>query len=533
LCVWQAIHLNVPPPGEPRYKQLLRRAGWSILAIVAPELVALNAWLQHRRANGLMKEINHLRGLDPPDPVRRNLKLHLRFRDFVRRSYRYISTYMGKALFAMLSIPDWLRMNIRHRDTMRATELEHVARQHAQMDKGTLPWTVDIAFYAISGAIVLKDDHEMNLAIGELEFKYLAEYDPKALVSVQRAALQDPGKASGLAKMITCTQAFWFCPQCIARLSQDMAISLIELNTFAHCISAFFIYAFWWHKPYDVEAHVYIDQSELLQRHLLWEIKKGTRQIVNTVGLGPLNWDNGYDVFEKSPDGRVSTVATSVIIHSNSEEAILHKYHHRIKYGAAIPGTGLTLLRSDAAHRGPDLLLSDKALASLKRLWHVRCDIRRKNEFYHETIAASHSSVRGRASNLDSSLADYTEAIIDNDTAITILALTLTFLAYGSLHLLAWQYNFQTNAEGIMWKIASVTTASSGMIFVLLQWTSSVEDFHWIVFGTLVAVVVLILVLIFEFLARSFLVIESFRALPNSPSSVYEIPRWIAYLPHI
>lgn len=42
-----------------------------------------------------------------------------------------------------------------------------------------------------------------------------------------------------------------------------MAISLLELNTFAHCISAFFIYVFWWHKPYDVATHVYIESTEV------------------------------------------------------------------------------------------------------------------------------------------------------------------------------------------------------------------------------------------------------------------------------
>jgi len=516
--------------------QLLRRAGWSILAIVAPELVALNAWLQYRNANRFMKRINDFRGLDPPDPVHRNSKLHVRFRDSVRRSY--VVTCTGKALFAMLSIPDWLRMNIRHRDTMRATELEHVAFQHTQMDNGTIPWTVDTAFYAMSGAIILKDDHEVDLAIGESELMHLALNDPKALISVQRAALQDPGKASGLAKMITCIQAFWFCSQCIARLSQDMAISLIELNTFAHCISAFFIYAFWWHKPYDVEAHVYVDHPELLQRHLLREFRRGTCQVMDALSPGPTN---EYDVFEKSLDGQVSTVATSVPLYKNREEAKLHKYPHRIKYGATISGTGLFLLGSNTAHRDyPDLVLSDKALASLKRLWQVRCDIRLENKPYHEPIRSPHyADLRGRAGNLDEDLVDYTIGI-DDDTVITILVLTLTFLAYGSLHLLAWQYKFQTNAEGLMWKIASVTTASSGMIFVLLQLMSSLRFIHlnpykaWVsTFGYRVAVVLLIIVVIFEFLARSFLVIESLRALPNSPSSVYEIPRWTAYLPHI
>jgi hypothetical protein len=44
LCVWQAIHLNVPPPGEPNYKQTLRKIRWCFIAMIAPEFVAFNAW---------------------------------------------------------------------------------------------------------------------------------------------------------------------------------------------------------------------------------------------------------------------------------------------------------------------------------------------------------------------------------------------------------------------------------------------------------------------------------------------------------
>lgn len=124
---------------------------------------------------------------------------------------------------------------------------------------------MDTAFYALSGgAIAFIDDDTSTLTYKA--FSDLAKVDCKSLLPLQRAVLQDPSKASGLAKFITCTQAFWFCSQCIARLSEDMAISLLELNTFAHCISALLIYFFWWHKPYDVATHVYIDM-ELAQRY--------------------------------------------------------------------------------------------------------------------------------------------------------------------------------------------------------------------------------------------------------------------------
>ena len=44
LCVWTAVHLNVPAPNT-FWKSRLEKVGWLILALVAPELVAYTAWL--------------------------------------------------------------------------------------------------------------------------------------------------------------------------------------------------------------------------------------------------------------------------------------------------------------------------------------------------------------------------------------------------------------------------------------------------------------------------------------------------------
>ncbi|KAM0705049.1 hypothetical protein Q7P35_007836 [Cladosporium inversicolor] len=158
-------------------------------------------------------------------------------------------------------------MLLRHNHHLRAFELEQrrlkIDDVVARLEGGRLPWTMDTAFYALcGGAVVLIDGHIRIL--GFLDFASLARQEFHRLLPVQKAVLQDPSKASGLAKFITCAQAFWFCSQCIARLSQDMAVSLLELNTFAHCVSAFFIYLFWWHKPYDVATYVYIDTTGLL-----------------------------------------------------------------------------------------------------------------------------------------------------------------------------------------------------------------------------------------------------------------------------
>ena len=109
------------------------------------------------------------------------------------------------------------------------------------------------------------------------------------------------------------------------------------------------------------------------------------------------------------------------------------------------------------------------------------------------------------------------------------LIMFLTFLVYGAIHALAWQYHFPTNAEGMIWRFASIATAASGLIVTLAilrgrLWEDRARSLvHFIMF-------ILYLVAI---AARSFLVFESFRALPNSPPSIYEVPRWTAYIPHI
>ena len=43
LCVWTAVHLNVSPL-ETVWRPRLRKVGWLVLALLAPEMVAYIAW---------------------------------------------------------------------------------------------------------------------------------------------------------------------------------------------------------------------------------------------------------------------------------------------------------------------------------------------------------------------------------------------------------------------------------------------------------------------------------------------------------
>jgi hypothetical protein len=66
LCVWTAVHLNVPEHRKVRLEpwqfwknpQLHRKVLWLLLGLLAPEIVAYAAWAQRRQAEALMKGVN-------------------------------------------------------------------------------------------------------------------------------------------------------------------------------------------------------------------------------------------------------------------------------------------------------------------------------------------------------------------------------------------------------------------------------------------------------------------------------------------
>jgi hypothetical protein len=178
--------------------------------------------------------------------------------------------WLANILLASFSIFDRVRMWIYHSTELRAFSAEQNDLRKDRLDIELHdthgPWTMRTAFYAISGTCVYRSKYTTGKTITTLNIEtlnFLASKEPESLLPVKIAASQNPGQSSGIVKGITCIQAIWFCSQCIARMSNGMAISLLELNTFAHCVSALFIYGFWWYKPYDVNSHIFVQRKAL------------------------------------------------------------------------------------------------------------------------------------------------------------------------------------------------------------------------------------------------------------------------------
>ena len=115
----------------------------------------------------------------------------------------------------------------------------------------------------------------------------------------------------------------------------------------------------------------------------------------------------------------------------------------------------------------------------------------------------------------------------------------LPAVVYGVLHGLAWNFPFAFALEAKLWRVSAICTAGSGLLISCLSTVRSsifgslpntaIGALRMIGFVMNTTVTVVTLLAAF---ARIFLVLESFIAVPDSPGSAYEVPRWSAYLPH-
>lgn len=55
ICVYSAMHLNVPPHRESTFQFWLRNIKWGLLGIFGPELVIFIAWKQYLSAKSIVK----------------------------------------------------------------------------------------------------------------------------------------------------------------------------------------------------------------------------------------------------------------------------------------------------------------------------------------------------------------------------------------------------------------------------------------------------------------------------------------------
>ncbi|KAJ2922039.1 hypothetical protein H1R20_g15052, partial [Candolleomyces eurysporus] len=75
---------------------------------------------------------------------------------------------------------------------------------------------------------------------------------------ITKQEIEDRSKSDGLAKMVVLIQTAWFTGQFIARATQKLVITELEIITLAYTALNGVMYFFWWNKPLDVYHPVMI-----------------------------------------------------------------------------------------------------------------------------------------------------------------------------------------------------------------------------------------------------------------------------------
>lgn len=263
LCVWTSLHLNVHQQGKEHLQKYLILY-WMILGLLAPEMVIWNAWGQRNRAKELSALMMEKGYMPKPDGER----LRYRMRNSMIKVWNKARTFL---FLRAEDLPEFVDSKL---DDKYYTGHEH-------------SWTDVHSWLVVMGGIALGDAtagfekflptgiERLTLSTGAFNRIVRGQLHP--LPDIPTCQVEDKSTSDSLAKMLTCWQASYFCIQCTFRLSQQLSITLLELNVFAHALCALLLFVVWWNKPRDIREPIVLQDEEALDMCAWLAMGKGER----------------------------------------------------------------------------------------------------------------------------------------------------------------------------------------------------------------------------------------------------------------
>ena len=196
-CSWVSIHPNIPASNESSLRIFLRRLELMFWAVVSPEMIitwALRQWSGARRLEKL---------------------------------------YKGGEMYPIY--PQILNHKI------------------PTLDRG---WTKTHGHFIQMGGFMLFEGDIAKGVLSPKRFSELLTAKKIEFPTVSVEEIEDRSKADGFSKMIAFGQTLWFVAQCIARRSQHLDLTLVELLTLSLAVLNGVMYFLWWNKPLDVRCPI-------------------------------------------------------------------------------------------------------------------------------------------------------------------------------------------------------------------------------------------------------------------------------------
>jgi len=115
----------------------------------------------------------------------------------------------------------------------------------------------------------------------------------------------------------------------------------------------------------------------------------------------------------------------------------------------------------------------------------------------------------------------------------SILLVAVISLAFGGIHLFGWSFDFPSNVEQILWRIASLSIIEVPFMFFPAREVGRAIDEYLDPTNDIYVKVIPMLLLLLYILGRLALLVLSFLCLRTLPPAVFHIVQWSSFIPHI
>jgi hypothetical protein len=197
ICVWSALHPNLPAENSRILDRMRYQAGYVALGLFAPEWLTLIA----------------LGDLEKARKVRHQVSAHF-------------GTQMN---FDSLTFPQFPE------------------------------WSLKRCFFVIMGGFAMRNGAQQIRRVYFVDLLILFENKTVALPEIEDSDIDDLTQGDKLVKGIALIQIIWFVAQILGRLASGLAVTTVELFTVGNVLCAVITYLAWWNKPNGVRAPIVIE----------------------------------------------------------------------------------------------------------------------------------------------------------------------------------------------------------------------------------------------------------------------------------
>ena len=429
--------------------------------------------------------------------------------------------------------------------------------------------------------------------------KLLAECGHLPRISEREIA--DKSKTDELGKFLACIQATWMVVQVCTRLGLKLPVTILEVSAVSHVVCALILYGLWWYKPRKIGEPTVLkgDWTEPLAAFMMMSSQVGQQQMLpgfrvegETSEISGLRFiaDNGNLRAETDTEAvqQGITVENSAIQPISDQEGIpdgaveREKDNHNPRHYRVRAKSGLPQL--DHAELEDDLDRSDdnEQTRLTRSRWNLACQaihrypaVRRllrrpfsESNLKYETALASYPEMPdiARQRSYDEKAAEAIHPWWECSSQHLVVAeapdwphdgllrttgglvvgtiLWISSIAFSAVYIAAWNADFPTYIEQILWRSSALYIAFSGLFWAFLHILAEISGWVWWTWydvmsgkaskSVMITVTILCTICgIMYLFGRGFLLVEALLCLRSLPVAAYLVPQWTLGVPHV